>query len=189
MNKPVNVKIEVVLLESKKMNKKYILDVTCGGRMIWFNKDHPNAIYTDQRKTERGLDPNRPNFQVKPDQIMNFKDLQFPDKSFKMVIFDPPHLKGISENSVMGKKYGSLDDNWREEIRKGFDECWRVLEDFGTLIFKWSCSQEGRKNRDIRVSEVLKILPIQPIVGHTTGSKSNTMWMSFLKIPESEIFK
>lgn len=29
---------------------KTILDATCGGRMMWFNKDHPNAVYADQRR-------------------------------------------------------------------------------------------------------------------------------------------
>lgn len=31
------------------MNKK-ILDVTCGSRTIWFDKNHPAALYCDKRK-------------------------------------------------------------------------------------------------------------------------------------------
>ena len=31
-------------------DEKFILDVTCGGRSMWFNKKHPNAIYTDIRE-------------------------------------------------------------------------------------------------------------------------------------------
>lgn len=33
------------------MGKK-ILDVTCGGRSIWFNKHHPAAVYCDKRREE-----------------------------------------------------------------------------------------------------------------------------------------
>ena len=33
------------------MTKK-ILDVTCGNRSIWFNKNHPAAIYADKRAEE-----------------------------------------------------------------------------------------------------------------------------------------
>lgn len=35
------------------MKEKLILDACCGGRMFWFNKKHPNALYVDQRKFER----------------------------------------------------------------------------------------------------------------------------------------
>ncbi|KKL26728.1 hypothetical protein LCGC14_2392430, partial [marine sediment metagenome] len=29
------------------MKKKYILDVTCGTRSIWKNKNHPAVLYCD----------------------------------------------------------------------------------------------------------------------------------------------
>lgn len=32
--------------------EKKILDVTCGGRSIWFDKRHPAAVYCDKRKEE-----------------------------------------------------------------------------------------------------------------------------------------
>ena len=34
------------------MCKKKILDVTCGSRTIWFDKNHPAAIYADKRAEE-----------------------------------------------------------------------------------------------------------------------------------------
>lgn len=165
--------------------KKFILDVTCGGRTIWFNKKHPNTIYTDIRKEKKGFIQDRPNFEVNPDKIMDFRKLEFPEKSFKMVIFDPPHMKGLSEKSWIGKKYGTLDEAWKDHIKKGFNECWRVLEDYGVLIFKWSTSIEHRPKRDIPLKEILNILPVQPLVGHTSGSKSNTIWMTFMKLPNA----
>src|SRR5688572_28606952 len=121
------------------MNQKFILDACCGGRSFWFNKNHPNTLYIDIRKEERGCIPARPNFEVSPDEQMDFRDLKFPDKSFKLVVWDPPHLMFPGENSWIAKKYGVLDKKtYRGDLVKGFSECYRVLEDFGVLIFKWS---------------------------------------------------
>lgn len=164
---------------------KLILDASCGGRTMWFNKKHPNALYLDIRKTERGLDPNRPNFVVDPDVIGDYRDLQFEDKKFKLVIWDPPHLKNINPHSWIGKKYGSLNgETYKEDLLAGFKECMRVLDDYGILILKWSVS--GQKNRDVTTTELLGILPQQPLFGHTTGSKANTIWMTFMRIPETK---
>jgi len=80
---------------------------------------------------------------VDPDIIADFRKLPFPDKSFKLIVFDPPHLKRLGQNSWMAKKYGVLDkDTWKEDLRKGFSECWRVLAIHGSLIFKWSTEQK-----------------------------------------------
>ncbi len=169
------------------MKNKFILDVTCGGRTIWFDKKHPNTLYVDNRKEEKGFIKDRLDFEVNPDQIMDFRDLKFKDKSFKLVIFDPPHLKSLSKKSWIYKKYGSLDPkSWKSDINKGFSECYRVLEDYGTLIIKWSTSADINRTRDISVSQLLEILPVKPLFGHTSGSKSNTMWICFMKIPGQE---
>ncbi len=34
------------------MDDKKILDVTCGSRTIWFNKEHPATVYCDIREEE-----------------------------------------------------------------------------------------------------------------------------------------
>ena len=153
---------------------KIILDVCCGGRTFWFNKKHPNTIYIDIRKEKPGFIKARPNFEVNPDIVMDFRDLKFPDERFKMVVFDPPHLKKVGKNSWLAKKYGMLSENWADDLKKGFDECWRVLEIGGVLIFKWA-------ERDIKVSEVLKIFGKEPLFGHPTGRNGNTKWMTFIK--------
>ena len=157
------------------MKDKFILDVTSASRMFWFNKKHPNAIYTDNRKLKDILIDGR-KLEISPDIIMDFRDLKFPDKSFKMVIFDPPHLVKLGEKSWMAKKYGILEKTWREDLGKGFGECWRVLEDYGALIFKWSEDQ-------ISFKEVLDLFPVQPLFGHPTGRSGKTKWFCFMKIP------
>ncbi len=44
------------------LKNKFILDACCGGRMMWFNKKHPNVLYIDNRKEEKGFLKQRPNF-------------------------------------------------------------------------------------------------------------------------------
>lgn len=71
-------------------SEKVILDVCCGGRMMWFEKEHPNALYVDKRIGERGFMTYRPRFEVMPDIVGDFRALKFEDESFSLVVFDPP---------------------------------------------------------------------------------------------------
>lgn len=155
--------------------------------MFWFNKHHPNALYIDNRIARKGHVPQRPNHSVEPDIVMDFRDLKFEDKTFNLVVFDPPHFMGMSPKSWLAKKYGSLDKkSWREDLKKGFDECWRVLKDNGVLIAKWS-EDTAHPSRMITTGEFIKIIGRDPLFGHTTGSKSNTHWMCFMKIPDNNL--
>ena len=160
------------------MKDKFILDACCGSRMFWFNKTHPNTLYIDNRSYDKGFIDNRPNRELKPDTIMDFRDLKFPDKSFKLVVMDPPHLIGRPDGCRMTRTYGVLNkETWREDIKKGFNECMRVLEDYGILIFKWNEASVKRK-------ELLEELGQRPLFGHPVGSKVNTHWFCFMKIPK-----
>ena len=144
--------------------KKLILDACCGSRMFWFNKEHPLVEYSDIRAD------------VVPDIIQDFRKLEYPDHSFKLVVFDPPHL--FKKTPWIRERYGILlQQQWPKDIKEGFDECMRVLEDYGILIFKWS---QG----SISVSTVLAVLGVEPLFGHTSDKKSNTHWMCFMKIPK-----
>jgi len=160
------------------MKDKFILDACCGGRMFWFNKKNPAALFIDNRKLPKGSLKDRHNFCVDPDIIMDFRKLEFPDKSFKLIVFDPPHLRSIGKNSWMAKKYGVLED--LNDLKLGFNECWRVLEDYGVLIFKWSTETEKRSTS---VKDIIKLFEKEPLFGHTSGSKSHTHWLCFMKIP------
>ena len=167
----------------KSCEEKFILDACCSGRMMWFNKTHPNAIYIDIRKEEKGLCKERPEFCVEPDLQMDFRDLKFPDGTFKLIAWDPPHLLSLGKNSIMRKKFGCLDyQTWDSDLRKGFLELWRCLEDYGVLIFKWNV-------QEIPINKVLRLFPVRPLFGHTTGSKSQTRWMTFMKIPDHSTYK
>lgn len=156
---------------------KPILDACCGSRMFWFDKQNKNALFVDIRSEEHVLCDGR-TLEVKPDLIADFTNLPFQEKSFRLVVFDPPHLKSAGKNGWQAKKYGSLSQDWQTVLRKGFNECFRVLQDYGVLIFKWN-------EEDIKVSEVLKAIDVLPLFGHKTMQNNKTMWMTFMKIPES----
>lgn len=157
---------------------KIILDACCSVRHWWFNKNHPNALYIDIRQEPKGFMKVRPHNQIKPDIVMDFRKMDFPDKMFKLVVWDPPHLKYLNKTSDFYRKWGILDsETWPQDLKDGFRECWRVLDDYGTLVFKWSENQ-------IKLRTVLKLFPEKPIIGTTTGLKNMTKWVIFLKIPE-----
>lgn len=168
------------------MNKdKFILDACCGPKMFWNDKHQKNTIFIDCRRMEKGYNDYRKNREINPDIIMDFKDLKFQDKSFKLVVMDPPHLLSASNNFIMGRDYGILNKyTWKEDIKRGFEECWRVLEDYGILIFKWNECCVKRK-------EILKVLGRNEylLFGNLMRSKIPTHWFVFMKIPEEKEMK
>jgi len=158
------------------MENKFILDATAGHRMMWFNKEHPNCIYLDKRP------------ECEPDIVADFRDLkQFPDETFKLVVFDPPHEIDKKVYTRIQEIYGVLHpETWQADIKKGFKECWRVLQPFGILIFKWN-------EHDKKVKELYPLFPVKPLFGQKTRSSKrrncklgHTFWFCFMKIPKSE---
>lgn len=152
---------------------KKILDVCCSGREFWFNRNNDSVVYCDIRRGKYELSDGRI-VNVDPDMICDFQKLPFDSGSFSLVVFDPPHLKSISETANMSKKYGKLDGNWREVISNGFNECFRVLKNDGVLVFKWN-------EYDIPVKEVLSLSPIEALFGHRSGKHAKTHWICFMK--------
>lgn len=162
-------------------NNKVILDACCSVKAMWCNKTHPNAVYIDIRKESSGFLGHGRKEKLEPDYVMDFREMDFPDKKFKLVVFEPPHLKTLGETSYFRKKFGCLNaETWQADLKAGFDECWRVLEDYGTLIFKWS-------DNEIKFKEVLKYAPCEPLFQNTTNNKSTseTKWFCFMKIPHN----
>ncbi len=141
--------------------------------MFWFDRNNPDVLFGDIRKEEHILCDGR-SLSIDPDQLMDFTALPFEDESFKLVVFDPPHLVHLGEKSWMFKKYGRLTGQWRDDIKKGFSECFRVLAPDGVLIFKWNQTQ-------IATSEILKLTDNKPLFGHISGKRSDTHWITFMK--------
>lgn len=78
---------------------KPILDACCGSRMFWFNKENPMALYMDNRELEDTLCDGR-SLQVKPDVVGDFRHMPFENESFRLVVFDPPHLR--TQGKILG---------------------------------------------------------------------------------------
>lgn len=160
---------------------KSVLDPCCGGRMMWLDRQHPAAIFGDVRHetlnvTDRShgkVDGTR-TLRIEPDCVMDFRALPFADGQFKLVAFDPPHLGRAGPKSWLAAKYGKLSENWRDDLRAGFAECFRVLEADGVLVFKWNEVQ-------VKLSEVLALTPHQPLFGQISGRKGMTHWLVFMK--------
>lgn len=151
---------------------KNILDPCCGSRMFWFDKSNPKVLFGDIRDESHILCDGR-KLEIKPDQLLDFRNLPFEDNSFKLIVFDPPHLIKSGDNGWQKKKYGRLLDTWESDISKGFSECFRVLDTFGILIFKWNEIQ-------IKTSDILKLTSVKPLFGHISGKRSNTHWVCFM---------
>ena len=159
------------------MNKP-VLDACCGSRMFWFDKHDDRAVFVDKRRerhtlTDASSSGGSRELVVDPDVLADFTALPFPDATFSLVVFDPPHFTRNGDGWV-GLKYGTLKDGWQDMLRKGFAECFRVLRPHGTLIFKWC-------DIDIPLSRVPALTPERPLFGHRSGKQQRTHWVAFLK--------
>lgn len=157
-----------------------VLDPCCGGRMMWFNRKNPDVVFGDRRSetitvTDRshGNASGTRTLRIEPDTMIDFRALPYPDGSFRLVAFDPPHLIRAGPRSWLAAKYGTLSDTWQDDLCKGFSECFRVLSTDGVLVFKWNETQ-------VKIKEVLALTPVQPLFGHISGRKGLTHWLVFM---------
>lgn len=152
-------------------SEKYILDAACGSRMFYYEKTCPHVYFMDNRTGTFPL-TNGKTVEILPDVVASFEAIPFPNESFRVVVFDPPHLWDRGTKSNMCKWYGGLHAGWQNSIRNGFKECFRVLEKHGLLLFKWS-------ETDIKLSVVLELCPYRPLLGTRTTQKSH--FLTFIK--------
>lgn len=150
--------------------EQVILDACCGSRMFHFDKNNKKVVFMDNRDFEDTLCDGR-QLKVHPDIVADFRNMPFKDNTFSLVIFDPPHLLKVGQNSWLCKKYGKLNKTWPVDIKKGFNECMRVLKPNGTLIFKWA-------TRDITLKQILEVIETRPIIFH---KNNNTFFLVFMK--------
>jgi len=159
-----------------------ILDACCGGRMWWWDKAHPLALYMDKRRVPQGAsemlttkDGKRhasPGWACEPDVIGDFRAMPFEDDAFQLVLFDPPHNVRDEPLGVNGLMYGALPaGSEQDDLARGFAECWRVLAAGGTLIFKWAG----------KIDRVRPHFPVAPAVGTRSPRGLQTWWLVFYK--------
>ncbi len=92
--------------------------------MFWFDKENEDVIFMDNRELEDTLCDGR-KLIIEPDILGDFRNIPYKDNTFKLVVFDPPHLIKAGGNSWLAKKYGKLNSDWPIDIRQGFNECMR----------------------------------------------------------------
>lgn len=153
---------------------KPIIDVCCGGKAFWFDKNNPQVEFCDKRVEPDIELCNGQHISVMPDTVCDFKNLPFEDNSFHLAVYDPPHLINKSEKAWLTQKYGTLPEDWKNELKAGFEECMRVLKPYGTLIFKWN-------ETEVPTSEIISLFGIQPLFGHRSGKRMNTHWLVYMK--------
>jgi hypothetical protein len=144
-----------------------ILDLSAGNRAIWFNKNHPMALYLDKRES------------VGPDQVVDTRSL--PESigyGFDLLCWDPPHMN-CGPNSNMSKVYGyHTTAEILDTIEKTGREAHRVSKDDAVMAFKWN-------THDISLKRVFALLPQwEPLFGHLTkdGPGSQTYWVMFRRL-------
>lgn len=161
------------------MKEKLILDACCGSRMFWFDRENSNVVFVDKRRESHTLTDSSSSggsrtLIIEPDVQADFTALPFGDEQFAMVVFDPPHLVRNGKSGWLAKKYGKLGEDWREELRAGFAECFRVLRPLGTLVFKWN-------ENDVPVSQILALTTERPLFGNRCGKSAKSHWVVFMK--------
>jgi len=147
--------------------------------MFWFDRKDPRTLFVDKRRERHmaadcSVKNGEREIVVDPDLVADFTALPFAADTFAHVVFDPPHIQRNGDTSWLLKKYGVLRGEWREMLRQGFAECFRVLRPEGTLIFKWN-------EIEVPLREILALTPERPLYGHRTGKQAKTHWVAFLK--------
>lgn len=153
---------------------KDIIDLCCGWRMFWHDKNDPLVHFMDIRTLPKGSIKSRPNFSVEPDEIGDYRDVKYPDNTFKIVVLDPPHLRSLWDKSWMAMKYGKLLESRKEDIRKWFYEGIRILQDKWILIFK-------RSESEIPISEIISLFPVKFSIWNRSGKWNKTIWLIYIK--------
>lgn len=156
-----------------------VLDMACGSRMFWFDRDDPRAVFLDNRRESHSLTDSSSRggsrmLVIDPDIQGDFTKLPFADESFPLVVFDPPHLIRNGSKGWLAKKYGKLGVNWKDDLREGFREAFRVLQPQGVLIFKWN-------EWDIPVSQIIALTEHKPLIGNRGGRTAKSHWIVFMK--------
>lgn len=154
---------------------------------MWFDRDHPDVIFGDQRRetitvTDSSMSAGVRTLRIEPDVLIDFRALPYPDGAFKLIAFDPPHLVSAGPRSWLAAKYGKLGADWRDDLRAGFSECFRVLDADGVLVFKWNETQ-------VKLAEVLALTPHKPLFGQVSGRSGMTHWLVFMKPIEATASK
>ena len=160
----------------KMSHQLMVLDPCCSSRSMWFpsNKENPYVLYMDRRIEKKGQTTSKngiwpielqKGWNCDPDMIGDYRNLPFDDETFYHIVWDPPHLIR-NTSGIISMKYGHLGEEWSKDLAEAFNELWRVLRLWGTMVLKWN-------SIDIGLKEVTSKFPIEPQYG--TRSKKGVV--------------
>lgn len=156
-----------------------ILDMCCGSKMFWFDKDNPLVDFCDLHPRHEKLDSGHV-INCTPDYVADFRNLPADNNIYDLVVFDPPHLLNAGDSSWLAKKYGKLNiETWEDDLLKGFNEAYRVMKDNATLIFKWNEEQVSLSE----IKEIIRQTKLNLLFGN---KRSKTHWLVLCKKEVSE---
>lgn len=149
-----------------------ILDLSAGKRAIWFNKNHPLAVYVDKRA------------EVNPTFVADTTALPaVVGCDYDLVVFDPPHMN-LGPNSNMSKRYGHHTTAEILTLVEGTaKEANRVTKQNALMALKWN-------DHDIKLQRVFDLMPQwEPLFGQLVKmsgshdkSRSQTYWVMLKKV-------
>jgi len=162
-----------------------ILDATCGQKSMWFVKNHPLVTFLDKREGKYmhwdKKNASRRTAIIKPDIVADWtKKVPFDDNYFDMILFDPPHAIRNKVCDIHNDMYFGIlkKDTWKQDLKKGIKELFRVLKPEGVFVFKWGDSSKS-------INEIIKLFPYPPLFGNKTSKASTydkgTHWIIFIK--------
>lgn len=95
------------------------LDVACGPRSFYFDKADERVTFCDLHPRHMTLCDGRA-LDVEPDVVADFRSIPFPDGSFSLVIFDPPHLD-------VGAGWLDVDITSRDTLERAVDKLMKAV--------------------------------------------------------------
>jgi hypothetical protein len=145
-----------------------ILDLSAGKRAVWFNKNHPDAVYLDKRS------------EVNPTLVCDTREIPAAAGSgYGLICWDPPHMN-CGPHSNMSKVYGyHTTAEILEVIERTGREAHRVSVPGALMALKWN-------THDIKLPRVFNLLQNwEPLFGHLTkdGPRSQTYWVMLRRLP------
>lgn len=149
-----------------------VLDVSAGNRAIWFDKQHPDAIYIDIRP------------EVKPDFVADSRMLPAEiGEGFDLVVWDPPH-KNNGPNFGMARSYGCFShEHIRSTIANTAKETHRVCRENAVMAFKWN-------DHSIKLTTIVGLLSPywEPLFGHGISHQQRSSGTSWVMLRRRDAF-
>ena len=143
--------------------------MSAGGRNIWFNRLHAEAVFVDIRP------------EMTPTVVCDTTALPFHSDFFDLIVFDPPHVTH-GAGSKMAEYYGAFPASViRDLVKRSGSEAFRVAKPNAMMAFKWN-DHDVKLQRVIDLMEGWEPLFAQKVAGRSKH-RSGSYWVMLRKRP------